>query len=44
LIRTTIWPQYTNVADRQDRQTDNGPIAWGEPFYKRKTVAQKRVW
>ena len=34
LIRPTIWPQYTNVADRQtDRQTDrqnrtdNGPMA-----------------
>jgi len=30
LIRQTVWPQYTNVtdrqADRQDRQTDNGPI------------------
>jgi len=30
LIRQTVWPQYTNVTDRQtDRkgQTDNGPIA-----------------
>jgi len=37
LIRQTVWPQYTNVADRQDRtgQTDNGPIAQGKPFYKR---------
>ena len=38
LIRRTVWPQYTNVTDRQtDRQdrTDNGPIAYGEPFYKR---------
>ena len=37
LIRPTVWPQYTNVTDRQtgqDRQ-DNGPIAYGEPFYKR---------
>jgi len=24
LIRQTVWPQYTNVTDRQ---TDNGPIA-----------------
>ena len=31
LIHPTIWPQYINVTDR----TDNGPIAWGEPFYKR---------
>jgi len=30
LIRATVWPQYTNIADRQkDRpdRTDNGPIA-----------------
>jgi len=30
LIRPTLWPQYTNLTDRQDRQTDrtdNGPIA-----------------
>jgi len=27
LIRPTVWPQYTNVADRQTGQTDNGPIA-----------------
>ena len=38
-----VWPRYTNVTDRQtgqqadrtDKQTDNGPIAQGEPFYKR---------
>jgi len=37
LTRPSVWPQYTNVTDRQDRHTgqDNGPIAWGEPFYKR---------
>jgi len=40
LIHPTVWPQYTNVTDRQtdrteDRQTDHGPIAEGEPFYKR---------
>ena len=34
LIRTTIWPQYANATDRPD-MTDNGPIAWGKPFYKR---------
>jgi len=36
LICPTVWPQYTDVTDRtgQDRQ-DNGPIALGEPFYKR---------
>ena len=34
LIRQTIWPQYTNVTDRQVRQidrqdrADNGPIAY----------------
>jgi len=37
LIRLTVWPQYTNAIDkqdrqtgqdRQDRQTDNGPIAY----------------
>ena len=26
LIHRTVWPQYTNVTDRQDRH-DNGPIA-----------------
>jgi len=26
LIRPTVWPQYTNVTDKTDRQ-DNGPIA-----------------
>jgi len=38
LIHSTVWPQYTNVADKTDRQTgqtDNGLIAQGEPFYKR---------
>jgi len=34
LIRPTVWPQYTSVRDRTDRQ-DNGPLAQGEPFYKR---------
>jgi len=29
LIHPTVWPQYANVTDKQDRQerTDNGPIA-----------------
>jgi len=29
LDRPTVWPQYTNVADRQDRtdRQHNGPIA-----------------
>jgi len=38
LIHPTVSPQYANIAGRQDRQTDrqdNGPIAYGEPFYKR---------
>jgi len=30
LIRSIVWPPYTNVTDR----TDNGLIAWDEPFYK----------
>jgi len=30
LIHPTVWPQYTNVTDRQDI----GPLALGEPFYK----------
>ena len=43
LIHLTVWPQYTNVTGRTDRETDNGPIALGEPFYKRspnKTVME----
>ena len=45
LIHPTVWPQHTNVTDRQTGQTDNGPIAQGEPFYKwlPQTVAQKLV-
>ena len=41
LIHATVWPQYTNVTERQTGQTDetdgtdNGLIASGEPFYKR---------
>jgi len=45
LIHPTVWQRYTNVKDRQDRQTDrtdrqtdrtnNGLIVYGEPFYKR---------
>ena len=35
LIHPTVWPQCTEVTDRQDRQTDNGPIAYGERFYER---------
>ena len=31
LINPTVWPQYTNVKDRTDRQ-GNGPIGQGEPF------------
>jgi len=37
LIHPTVWPQYTDVTDRQPGQTDrtdDGPIAQGEPFYK----------
>ena len=32
LIRPTVWSQYTNVTERQ---TGNGLMAQGEPFYKR---------
>jgi len=40
LIRPTVWPQYTNVTDRTDRQTDrtgeeDDPIVQGKSFYKR---------
>jgi len=28
---------------RQDRQIDNGPIAWGEPFYKRFPIKTRNV-
>ena len=34
LIHPTVWPQYTSFTDRQSGQTDNGPIAQGEPLYK----------
>jgi len=47
LIHPTVWLQYTNVTDRTDRQTDNGPIAQGEPFYKRSpknTLKNTRMW
>jgi len=36
LIYPTVWPQYTYVTDRQDRQTgqtDNGLIAWSPKNY-----------
>ena len=29
-IHPTVWPQYTNITDRQD----NGPIAKGKPLHK----------
>jgi len=32
LIHPTVWPQYTNVTDRQNR---TGPMALDELFYKR---------
>ena len=35
LIRPTVWPQCTNVTDRQTDRQDNRLIAQGEPFYKR---------
>jgi len=39
LIHPAVWPQHTNVTDRQDRQ-DNGPIAYGRTVLQ--TVARKR--
>jgi len=39
-ICPTIWPQYTNITDRTDRQTDNGLIASGRTILQ--MVAQKR--
>jgi len=27
LTHPKVWPQYTNVENRQHRQTNNGPIA-----------------
>jgi len=39
LIHPTVWPQYTNVTDR----TDNGPIAQGEPFYKKNTTKEGMI-
>jgi len=37
LIRPTVWPYSarTSQTDRQTGQSDNGPIAQGEQFYKR---------
>jgi len=32
LIRSTVWPQYTNVTDSTTDRQDNSPIAQGEPF------------
>jgi len=39
LILSTVWPEYTNVTERKDRtdRQDNGPIGYGQPFYKRST-------
>jgi len=43
-IHLTVWPQYTNVRDKQtDRQTDNRPTEYGEPFYKRSPKNQGRA-
>jgi len=42
LIRPTVWTQYTNVTDMTDRQ-DNGPIAEGEPFYKRSPKNRRKL-
>ena len=39
-IHPTVWPKDNTIHQRHrqtgqtDRQTDNGPIAYGEPFYK----------
>ena len=49
LIHPTVWPQYTNVADRQtdaqtdrrDRQTDNGPVAQANRFTNSRPKIEK---
>jgi len=43
-IHPTVWPQYTNVTDRQEIQTNiqhEGAVAYGEPLLV--TVTSKRL-
>jgi len=40
LIHPTVWPEYTNVTDRTDRQ-DISPVAQGEPLFV--TVRPKMI-
>jgi len=40
LIHATVWSQYTNVIDRQNRQ-ENDPAAYGRPLLVTVTVAKK---
>ena len=35
LIHPIIWPQFTRTFQTGQDRTDNGPMAQGEPFYKR---------
>ena len=34
-MRPTVWPQYTNVTNRQDRQTGQRSNSIHKPFHKR---------
>jgi len=43
-VHPTVWPQYTNVTDRQTDRTENGPIALGEPFLPRDAAMLARSW
>ena len=46
LFHPAIWPQYTNITDREHR-TENGSIAQGEPFYKwppKNSAVEKETW
>jgi len=44
LIHPAVWPQYTNITDRQDRtdRQENDPIAYSEPFDK--WSPKKETW
>ena len=35
LIHPTVWPQYTNVTDKTDRQTQQS-VAWAEAYLRTK--------
>jgi len=48
LINPTVWPQYTNVKDRTDRQTGQrsdrpGRTVFGRPLAKRFALSYRTV-